>query len=203
MRIAPLHNIREPGLIPNGFQKEKAPPPAPDHTMQPDMRHRVEPQTDTRHAVEYFNPMSRMEANAPNRTGSSHSTAVEMGRDRERVRPKEKEAGSERSSSHERDYERLLRILYGTSPRQGTALASQNSSAGAAAGVAERERPGSPTDAVPDRAAVETAPEREYEDAAAAEARQRGADDYYFRRGLEAYRQVQALAGEGSSRYEA
>jgi len=83
MRIAPIHNIRCPGLIPNGFQKEEAPPPTPDQNFQPEIRNKSEAQTDTRHAVEFINPLARMEVNASNRTSPTDRLAYEMGFDSE------------------------------------------------------------------------------------------------------------------------
>lgn len=92
MRISPLHNIRQQGLIPNGFPKEQAPPPVPDHAMQPEMRNRVEAQSDTRHAVELLNPRTRLETNGLNRSNTVDTQAA---------------------------YERLLRILLGQDRSSG------------------------------------------------------------------------------------
>ncbi len=112
MRITPLHNIREPGLIPNGFQKEEASPPAPDPAMQPEMRNRAEAQTDTRHAIEFLNPRARLETNGANRTNSTFPPKIEMGRERQQ---KSSAAGGmqEKPAQSNDPHERLLRILLG------------------------------------------------------------------------------------------
>jgi len=79
MRIAALHNIREPGIIPNGYQKEDAPSPDPDHTCQPEYRNKTEAMTDTRHAVEFINPAVHLEINAVNSITMTNRPAFEMG----------------------------------------------------------------------------------------------------------------------------
>ena len=80
MYIAPIYNIRHPGLIANGFQKEDAPAPTPDQSCQPDIRIKAQAMTDTRHAVEMLNPTAHLEINAANRTDTSNKPAHEMGR---------------------------------------------------------------------------------------------------------------------------
>ena len=79
MRIVALHNIREPGLIPNGFQKEDASSPAPDHTCQPEYRNKAGAMTDTRHVVEFLNPAAHLEINAANTISITNRPAFEMG----------------------------------------------------------------------------------------------------------------------------
>ena len=105
MRIIPLHSVSQqgqPGSFPNGIQRQDAPPPVPDKTTQPDLRNRVEPQTDTRHAVEHFNPTSRMETSAPNRTNTSHPSSIEMGMDRQRA------SGQQPAVDRTGDYQEIL-----------------------------------------------------------------------------------------------
>ena len=111
LRITPLHNIREPGLIPNGFQKEEASPPAPDPRMQPDMRNSVKAQSDTRHAFEILNPGARLETNGANRT---NSTSQQL--------PPHNHSIQEKPVELNDAYERLLRILLGHKPSGQTAL---------------------------------------------------------------------------------
>jgi hypothetical protein len=79
LRIAALHNIREPGIIPNGYQKEDAPSPDPDHACLPEYRNKTEAMTDTRHAVEYLNPLVHLEINPANRISMINRPAFEMG----------------------------------------------------------------------------------------------------------------------------
>ena len=112
MRIVALHNIRQPGLIPNGFQKEKAPAPAPDQDWQPEMRIKSKAMTETRHAVEYLNPRVHLEINAANRTNTADRPAIEMGREREQAL--DPGGGKETDAEFNRRvaaYEQLLKAL--------------------------------------------------------------------------------------------
>lgn len=188
MRITPLHNIREPGLIPNGFQREQAPPPAPDPAMQPEMRNRVEAQTDTRHAVEFLNPRTRLEANAANRTNMTAPPRTEMGRAEEKGRP---ETGSALENTQElhASYERLLRILLGQGRPAGQTAAPPGPGEAHRAPVSEPFAGRRPL-----RIVVETRlPDRAAE----------GSVSYYHRRGVEAYRLAQALYPGGGPGLEA
>jgi len=109
MRISALHNICRPGLIPNGFQREEAPAPAPDQAWQPEMRNRTEAMTDTRHAVEFLNPLVHLEVNAANRTSITDRSSMEMGREGERFRNEAAQDGEfERCIAQ---YERVLKLF--------------------------------------------------------------------------------------------
>lgn len=188
MRITPLHNIRQPGLIPNGFQKEEAPPPTPDQHWQPDMRYKEQALTDSRHAVEYFNPLSRMEANALNRTGPAHPAGIEMGRDRERVRADEGEARSVRVGP---DYRRLLELLrerQAAWEREGKeALRTETRELGEKRPVGQKwenyrlDRRREPWVSMEEDEQLRK---------------------YYYRKGIEAYRQAQRLSAPDSHNYE-
>ena len=190
LRVTPLHNIREPGLIPNGFQKEDASPPAPDPRMQPEMRNRVEAQTDTRHAIELFNPRARLETNDPNRTNNTDPSRMEMGREgqQNQVSTRSQEQPLELHDA----YERLLRILLGGKPSVG--------SANRAAGDTGKPESGAKADN-PITAANQqvTSPGILIDDSPAPSA----GLTYYQRRGVEAYRAMQAFAGESSVKVEA
>ncbi|MEW5919779.1 MAG: hypothetical protein AB1796_02265 [Bacillota bacterium] len=186
MRITALHNIREPGLIPNGFQREEAPPPAPDPAMQPEMRNRVEAQTDTRHAVEFLNPRTRLETNGVNRTNNTYPGNIEMGRERERMQPDTREMQGKTTELND-TYERLLRILLGQD-RSGHLAATQTDPA------SRQQAPVRDTEPAQQNRPIVVYVEDKTRD----HDREGSKSSYYQRRGVEAYRMTQALYQESS-----
>lgn len=210
MRIAPLHNIREPGFIPNGFQKEEASPPAPDPALQPEMRNRVEAKSDTRHAIEFLNPRTRLETNEPNRTNNTDPPRIEMGQERTQDQPAA--GGVEDRPPEVNDaYQRLLRILLGQEHSAGP-VSSQKTEDTAGAdyarsmdeigqkplemeGTGQTGAAGSQTGVYNTQAAnlsalVNGRPIPVAEE----EGDEQQVSNYYRRKGLEAYRSVQAFA---------
>ena len=209
MRVMPLHNIREPGLIPNGFQKEEASPPAPDPRMQPEMRNRVEAQTDTRHAIEILNPRARLETNDINRTNNTDPPRIEMGQERQLDQAASRGI-NEKTPALNDPYERLLRILLGEKPSAGQVD-------GREADKPERtERAEKPLDTdgagEPDRGIIEANHQAENLSALITDRRipghgdgsvEQGSPTYHQRRGVDAYRTMQAFAPGGSVLREA
>ncbi len=184
MRVFPLHNISQPGQLatyPNMFQLEDAPPPAPDKKMQPDMRNRVEAQTDTRHVIEYFNPTSRMETNAPNRTNTYHPTNIEMGRDRQRA------SGKQPDLDPTRDYQEILGWL-----REQQQLQESREQAYQRARELREQAKKLET---PDDRDVEALSQRDGRQGRVQE-RTQEIYDYYYLRGVEAYKRVENMRFE-------
>ena len=108
MRVTPLHNLRLPGTFSNNFPNEEAPSPTPDRNSQPEMRNHTQQMTDTRHNIEYFNPLCRMETNSLNRSNSTSPPAKELPVEREKYYNNENiELADEEAAS----YERLIRLL--------------------------------------------------------------------------------------------
>lgn len=193
MRITALHNLREPGLIPNGFQKEDAPAAAPDQAWQPEMRNRAEAMTDTRHVVEFLNPRVHLEINAANRTSVTDRSSLEMGRERENIRSREK---AEKSAEFERriaEYEQLLRFLWEKAKRAGyfNSTARKNGE-GQGAGQAARDVP----------SGMDSMPENRIKTADLSLQQETRQFDYYFHRGVEAYSRMQKEAQVNSVLYE-
>lgn len=175
MRISALHNIREPGLIPNGFQREEAPAVAPDQAWQPEMRNKTEAMTDTRHAVEYLNPSLHLEVNAGNRTSPADRSSIETGRERKRVGARDE---AKRDAEFERrvaSYEQLLKFL-----REKTQTT----------GLRGKEEPAGSHVSEPGKAGAVRWKENAA-DVPVAMSKEKSYSDYYFRRGAEVYRCMQ------------
>ncbi len=178
MRITPLQNISQlgqPGTYANGFQKEDAPPPTPDKKMQPEMRNRVEPQSDTRHVVEYFNPSSRMEASAPNRSNTYQPVNIEMGRERRRA------SGRQSAVDRSREYREILQWFL---ERQQMYEAREQ------AYQRFKEESAAPPERPPDEI------DRQPELPSGLQASSLRSGDYSLRRSEEAYRQTQHMLRE-------
>ena len=189
MRITALHNIREPGLIPNGFQKEDAPGAAPDQAWQPEMRNRSEAMTDTRHNVEYLNPRVHLEVNAANRTSVTDRSSLEMGRERENIRSREQAKIDGRFERRIAEYEKLLRFLWEKAKKAAyfNSAARKNGE-----GQAARDVP----------SGMDSMPENRIKTADLSLQQETRQFDYYFHRGVEAYSRMQKEAQVNSVLYE-
>ena len=108
MRVTPLHNLRLPGTFSNNFPNEEAPSPTPDRYSHPEMRNHTQQMTDTRHNIEYFNPLCRMETNALNRSNSIFPPTKELSVEEEKYYNNE---SIELSDEEAASYERLIRLL--------------------------------------------------------------------------------------------